>query len=159
MTCLTIYQSFHCYSDAHSSSIKSQESVTIRNFSRQNVNAFNNLLCETDWNSLTSKDADVACDEFLQKYSELYNKSFLPRLCQGKKLKTLCNPWLSKGLTKYIITKSRLHKLFLKRPIREHEVRYKAHKNKLTTLIRVIRYVSEITESINFFVNNQSWPL
>ena len=37
-----------CYSDAHSSSIKSRESVAIRNFSRQNINAFNNLLCETE---------------------------------------------------------------------------------------------------------------
>ena len=53
------------------------------------MNAFNNLLCETDWNSLNSKDADAAYDEFLQKYAKLYNKSFLPRLCRGKKLKTL----------------------------------------------------------------------
>ena len=45
-----------CYFDAHSSSIKSQESVTICNFSHQNINAFNNLLCETDWNSLTSNE-------------------------------------------------------------------------------------------------------
>ena len=51
-----------CYSDDHSSFIKSQESVTIRNFSRQNINAFNNPLCETDWNSLTSKDVDAAYD-------------------------------------------------------------------------------------------------
>ena len=70
------------YSDARSSSIQPQESVTICNFSRQNINAFNNLLCETDWNSLTSKDADAAYDEFLQKCTELYNKSFPPRLCE-----------------------------------------------------------------------------
>jgi len=37
-----------CYTDAHSSTIKPKESVAIRNFSSQNINAFNNLLCEFD---------------------------------------------------------------------------------------------------------------
>ena len=38
MICLTIYQSSHsCYTYAHSSSIKSKESVAIRNFSSQNI--------------------------------------------------------------------------------------------------------------------------
>ena len=62
---LSIFSLSH--SDAHSSSIKHQESVTIRNFSRQNINVFGNLWCETDWNSLTFKDADASYDEFLQK--------------------------------------------------------------------------------------------
>ena len=57
-----------------------------------------------------------------KKYPELYNKNFLPRLCRGKKLKTLRNPWLSKGLRKSIITKSRLYRLFLRKPSRDHEV-------------------------------------
>ena len=70
------------------------------------------------------------------KYTELCNKSFPPRLCRGKKLKTLRNPWLSKGLKKSIITKSRLNKLLLRKSSREHEVKYKAYKNRLTTLIR-----------------------
>ena len=61
MICLTIYQSFHL-ATRMIISIKSQESITIRNFSRQNINAFNNLLCGTDWNSLTSKDVDAAYD-------------------------------------------------------------------------------------------------
>ena len=33
-----------CYTDAHSSTIKPKESVAIRNFSSQNINAFNHLL-------------------------------------------------------------------------------------------------------------------
>ena len=42
-----------CYTDAHYSTIKPKESVAICNFSSQNINnAFNNLLCEFDWNSL-----------------------------------------------------------------------------------------------------------
>ena len=36
----------HCYTDAHSSNIKSKKSVAIRNFSSQNIKAFDNLLCE-----------------------------------------------------------------------------------------------------------------
>ena len=78
-----------CYTDAHSSTIKPKESVTIRNFSSQNINAFNNLLCEFDWNSLIHADANSAYNGFLQKYTEFYNKSFPIKFCQGKNLK-LC---------------------------------------------------------------------
>ena len=35
-----------CYTGAHSSKIKSKKSVAIRNFSSQNIKAFDNLLCE-----------------------------------------------------------------------------------------------------------------
>ena len=76
-----------CYTDAHSSTIKPKESVAIRNFSSQNINAFNNLLCEFDWNSLIYADANAAYNGFLQKYTEFYNKSFPIKFCQGKNLK------------------------------------------------------------------------
>ena len=55
-----------CYTDAHSSTIKSKESVAIRNFSSQNINAFNNLLCEFVWNSLIYADANAPYNGFLQ---------------------------------------------------------------------------------------------
>jgi len=97
-----------CYTDAHSSTIKPKESVAIRNFSSQNINAFNNLLCEFDWNSLIYADANAAYNGFLQKYTEFYNKSFPIKFCQGKNLKTLHNPWLTSGILKSIKTKSRL---------------------------------------------------
>ena len=64
------------YTKAYSSSNKSTESVGIRNFSSQNVNSFNNLLCEFDWNSLTHADANAAYKNFLRKYTDFYNKSF-----------------------------------------------------------------------------------
>ena len=73
-----------CYTDAHSSTIKPKESVAIRNFSSQNINAFNNLLCEFDWNSLIYADANAAYNGFLQKYTEFHNKSFPIKFCQGK---------------------------------------------------------------------------
>ena len=54
-----------------------------------NINAFNNLLCEFNWNSLIYADANAACNGFLQKYTEFYNKSFPIKFCQGKNVK-LC---------------------------------------------------------------------
>ena len=78
-----------CYSDVHSSTIKSKESVATPNFSSQNINAFNNLLCEFVWNSLIYADENVAYNGFLQKCTEFYNKSFPIKFCQGKNLK-LC---------------------------------------------------------------------
>ena len=48
--------------------IKPKESVTICNFSSQNINnSFNNLLCEFDWNSLIYADANATYNGFLQK--------------------------------------------------------------------------------------------
>ena len=128
-----------CYTDAHSSTIKPKESVAIRNFSSQNINAFNNLLCEFDWNSLIYADANAAYNGFLQKYTEFYNKSFPIKFCQGKNLKTLHNPWLTTGILKSIKTKSRLYKLFLRKPSHERESSYKSFRNKLTCLVRIAR--------------------
>ena len=45
--------------------IRPKESVAIRNFSSQNINAFNNILCEFDWNSLIYADANAAYNVFL----------------------------------------------------------------------------------------------
>ena len=137
--CLTIYQSSHSVTLIHSSTIKPKESVAIRNFSSQNINAFNNLLCEFDWNSLIYADANAAYNGFLQKYTEFYNKSFPIKFCQGKNLKTLHNPWLTTGILKSIKTKSRLYKLFLRKPSHERESNYKSFRNKLTCLVRVAR--------------------
>ena len=95
-----------CYTDARSSTIKPKESVAIRNFSSQNINAFNNLLCECDWNSLIYADANAAYNGFLQKYTEFYNKSFPIKFCQGEPVKTLHNPWLTTEILKSIKTKS-----------------------------------------------------
>ena len=138
--CLTIYQSSHSVTLIHSSTIKPKESVAICNFSSQNVNnAFNNLLCEFDWNSLIYADANAAYNGFLQKYTEFYNKSFPIKFRRGKNLKTLHNPWLTTGILKSIKTKSRLYKLFLRKPSHEHESNYKSFRNKLTCLVRVAR--------------------
>ena len=73
-----------CYTDAHSLTIKPKESVAIRNFSSQNINAFNNLLCEFDRNSLIYADPNATYNGFLQKYTEFYNKSFLIKFVNGK---------------------------------------------------------------------------
>ena len=104
-----------------------------------NINAFNNLLCEFNWNSLIYADANAACNGFLQKYTEFYNKSFPIKFCRGKNLKTLHNPWLITGILKSIKTKSRLYKLFLRKPSHERESNYKSFRNKLTCLVRIAR--------------------
>ena len=128
-----------CYSEVHSSTIKSKESVAIPNFSSQNINAFNNLLCEFVWNSLIYADENAAYNGFLQKCTEFYNKSFPIKFCQGKNLKTLHNPWLTTGILKSIKTKSRLYKLFLRKPSHERESNYKSFRNKLSCLVHVAR--------------------
>ena len=98
------------YTEAYSSSNKSKERVGIRNFSSQNIDSFNNLLCEFDWNSLTHADANAAYNGFQRKYTEFYNQSRPLSFYRGKRLKALCVT----GLLKSIKTKSRLYQLFLK---------------------------------------------
>ena len=65
--------------------------------------------------------------------------SFPIKFCQGKNLKTLHNPWLTTGILKSIKTKSRLYKLFLRKPSHERESSYKSFRNKLTCLVRIAR--------------------
>ena len=89
-----------CYTDAHSSTIKSKESVAFLNFSSQNINAFNKLLCQFIWNSLIYADANAAYNGFQQKYTKFYNRSFPIKFCRGKNLKTLHNPWLTTAILK-----------------------------------------------------------
>ena len=72
-------------------------------------------------------------------YTEFYNKSFPIKFCRGKNLKTLHNPWLTTGILKSIKTKSRLYKLFLRKPSHERESNYKSFRNKLTCLVRIAR--------------------
>ena len=75
--CLTIYQSSHSVTLIHSTTIKPKESVAICNFSSQNINnAFNNLLCEFDWNFLIYADANATYNGFLQKYTEFITRVF-----------------------------------------------------------------------------------
>ena len=128
-----------CYSDAHSSTIKPKESVASRNFSSQNINTLNDLMHEFNWNSLIYADANAAYNGFLQKYTEFYNNSFPIKFCRGKNIKTLHNLWLTTGILKYIKTKSRLYKLFLRKPSLELESNYKSFRNKRTCLVRVAR--------------------
>ena len=72
-------------------------------------------------------------------YTEFYNKSFPIKFYRGKNLKTLHNPWLTTGILKSIKTKSRLYKLFLRKPSHERESNYKSFRNKLTCLVRIAR--------------------
>ena len=58
---------------------------------------------------------------------------------RGKNLKTLHNQWLKTGILKSIKTKSRLYKLFLRKPSHERESNYKSFRNKLTCLVRIAR--------------------
>ena len=142
--CLTIYQSSHSVTLIHSSTIKPKESVAIRNFSSQNINAFNNLLCKFDWNSLIYADANAAYNGFLQKYTEFYNKGFPIKFCQGKNLKILHNPWLTTGILKS----------------HERESSYKSFRKKLTCLVRVARknyYDNEVDKARSNL--KQTWKI
>ena len=78
-------------------------------------------------------------DSFANTSSELYDENFPIKLMQRKRLKTIHNPWFTKGLLKSIRKRAKLYKKFLKNPNIGNEKVYKIFKNKLNHLIRIAK--------------------
>ena len=109
----------------------------VRQVNDKAISTFNEELSQQDWNHIIGiKDVNVAYDNFIHIFTNLYNKH-----CPVKKLcfndgKVVTKPWITKGLAKACKKKNRLYKDFLCNRTQLACQKYKAYKNKLTTVLR-----------------------
>ena len=79
------------------------------------------ILNEINWKHLySSADTNVTYEYFLRTFNGLYNQAF-PLKEVSLKLKTVFNPWMSKGLQKSSERKQKLYDKFLKSKTNENE--------------------------------------
>ena len=106
--------------------------VQRRDFSKDNIDKFNTLIADIEWNDvLASDDTQSAYSLFHNKFSSLYDECFPLRYVKlGYKDR---KPWLSDGLKLSIKHKNKLFKRKNKNP--DLEAEYKSYRNLLNSLL------------------------
>ena len=100
-----------------------------RQITEENKVIFNDELSLTDWSMVYAEQCTNTCyDLFLEKFLEIYNKTF-PVIQRRVKIKTLLNPWFTKGFLKSSKMKQQLYNKYLKsRTDSDHE-NYRHYRN------------------------------
>ena len=109
----------------------SQKKTTIRKreITEKSKQYFAELLNEVNWKQLyTLYDPNLAYEFFLRTFSALYDHAF-PLKEVRVKVKTVMNPWMTKGLQKSSKKKQKLYEKFLKNRTNENEKKYKNYKS------------------------------
>ena len=114
--------------------------IVIRTFNDDNLLKFNENLSNSKWSSFRNmEDPNKAYNDFMEKYSRIYNTCFPLKVLKGKQVSKFFCPWLSPGILKSVNKKNRLYKKFVTSPSTSSETKYKAYKNKLTHLIHIAK--------------------
>ena len=111
----------------------------VRKFTDENLRKFNENVSNTNWSSLLDEDPNMAYNNFIDKYSSIYNACFPLKAIKGKLQKNRSSPWISPGLLKSINKKNRLYQKFIRSPSLSNERIYKTYKNKLNHSIRLAK--------------------
>jgi hypothetical protein len=126
-----------CHFNIDPVSMSEQERSTHkRDFSRINMNAFNEGIRLMDWtNVMNEQDAQKAYAEFHKLTTVKFEKSF-----PYKKITSQYNnrlPWLTPAIKKSIIHKHKLYSKQLKFHTQDNISKYKLYRNKLNHVLRV----------------------
>ncbi|KAI2647507.1 DNA-directed RNA polymerase subunit omega [Labeo rohita] len=115
---------------------KEKFSKVIRLRTEETLNGFRDDLMKEQWNNVcNTKNVNKAYELFLKKYLWLYNKN-CPIKIWNDKVRNNNKPWLTKGILKSCKKKNKLYRDFVKYRTENAEKKYKAYKNKLTTIMR-----------------------
>ena len=102
-----------------------------------NINSLNDALFSTDWSFvLNQNDVDIAYNNFITKFLELYNIS-CPRVTVKKNLKTQPQQkFMNNHLLRMREHKHTLHDNFLRERTRESELLYNSYRNSYNRSVR-----------------------
>ncbi len=132
-----------------------------RFFSEQNVNFFNNILQQVDFNPVfNSQDVNQSYDRFLELYLEAFEMAFPLKSINVPKKFVKQSPWITKGLTLSAITKSELLKKKHKSPTIQNITKYTNYCTIYKSLLRRAKssyYYSEFALAKNNM--KRSWSL
>ena len=117
--------------------------VDKRIFSSTNKARFAESLQNADWAACISDignqnalSADISYQNFITKFSSIFEDSFPMRRFRLNRKRAPRKPWVTPGLAKSCSTKEKLYKKFTKNPSLENKLKYIAFRNKLNTLLR-----------------------
>ena len=119
---------------------KDNVKLTRRVINPRTQSKFLSELNNCNWNDVyQSSNPNIAYDNFLYKYNNIYNLSFPIKKITRKQAKLISKPWISKGLLTSIQNKSKLYKKFLHNPSEINNQQYKQYKNKLNYLLKIAK--------------------
>ena len=120
--------------------------VIRRDINPRTLSIFQLELKNCKWNDIYQyNDPNAAYNNFLDKYSTIYNSSFPLKEISRKKAKLISKPWITKGLLVSIKNKSVLYRKFLHNPSATNNHLYKRFKNKLHYLLKIAKKSTMIT--------------
>ena len=92
---------------------KSEQHIHNQIFHETSKQLFRLRLWGIKWDNLkTSNDSNLACNEFLDTFTSLYDDCF-PRV-KIVKARNSFKPWITKGIAKYSKKKQKLYEKYLK---------------------------------------------
>lgn len=117
--------------------IKEPKYIYIRRKDEKAIENFKCRLSTETWNDVYSPDdVNTSYDNFISKFTIMYNDCFpVKKICINNSTKK-DKPWITKGLKNACKKKRNLYKNFLKYRTLVAERKYKIYKNKLTSVFR-----------------------
>ena len=109
-----------------------------RNVNSDTMRSFSADIEDMDWGPVYEcQQADSAYDTFLTLFSDIYNRNF--PLISRKTGKKNNQPWITQSIINSCNHKNRLYRRFLRNPSEANRRLYKNYRNRLTTIIRLVK--------------------
>jgi hypothetical protein len=132
-----------------------------RNFSKQNLDAFNHILARADWNSvLLSDSTQEAYTNFSNIFFNLYGTHFPVQRHKFNRNYHKLDKWMSSGILTSRREKIRLEKLCFSEPTPENLNHFKSYRNAYNRIIRAAKKLYfDVELSKNQSNLKKSWQL
>ena len=125
-----------------------------RIYKPESIDAFNNQLASTRWDCVYNilheeNDPNRAYNVFFETYQNAFETNFPEQKIKRSKHMTPRHDWITKGLMKSCIRKSKLYKLYCQDRSDENKKIYVTYRNKLKMLLRKAekRYYSSLFQA------------
>ena len=118
-------------------------------YEEEQIELFKHELSQIEWNNIKTLDnPNIAYKSFFDIFFKTYDKYF-PKVRIKIKAKTIQNPWITKGITKFSKKKQKLYKRFLKKRTPEDEQKYKNYKDIFETIKKKAKKYTTLTNYLN----------
>ena len=109
----------------------------MRKHDNNNIARFKDALSKVAWNEiLDGINANDDYNSFVDKFTDLYDKTIPVQKVKINRKKTPQSPWLTNGILKSINVKNKLYKQYIAKPTQMNSEKFKSYRNKLNNLIR-----------------------
>lgn len=121
---------------------KAAEIKMSRSYSQRNVDKFNDILCQNNYNQVLEENCpNIAYNKFMDIYLEAFNRAFPLQQRKIAKKYIKRSPWMTKGLIQSSITKAKLIVSKIKRPNELNVNKYKKFCSIYNKLLRKSKYI------------------